>query len=225
MKKVLSILLSCCLMLFFFDIVHAQFGQENEADQVTAASATGSTFDNDADGWLIVGMQGFNWACPPFYGPTNPTWSGTGGNPGGCIIAGDVYQETLFSAPTKFLGNQSASFGKKLKFDIKITKSDSGVEYPAVVLCGAGKSLFYNAKPTTIGEWTTRTIPLNASGWKLSDWENGPTATNEDMKEVLGSLDGLYIITEWYTGSGDLTSLDNVKITSCFINTALYGPE
>ena len=166
-----------------------------------------STFDADAEGWLVVGTGGGYGL--PVSGGTNPYWYVDGGNPGGRISTDDQYGETFFSAPAKFLGDQSPAFGMDLQFDIVITYSDYAT-YPAVILEGAAKSLYYNAPSTVIGDWTTRTIPLVGSGWNLNGWQGAP-ATDADMQEVLGDLRGLYINGEWNTGP-DWADLDNVSL-------------
>ena len=79
-----------------------------------------------------------------------------------------------------------------------------------MVLAGASKYLYYNADPTEVGVWTTRTISLAESGWRLDDWQ-GSDATADDMREVLSDLRGLYINAEWRTGPDD-TLLDNVYL-------------
>lgn len=86
------------LLIFF---VHNSFSQ------IT------STFDVNNDGWTTINANG---------DPT-PTYSSTGGNPGGNIQAFDLpvgasVPIPYFVAPAKFLGNRSFSYGKNLRFDI-----------------------------------------------------------------------------------------------------------
>ncbi len=176
---------------------------------ISVMGQTVSTFDTDADGWLVVGLYG---GYPlPAYGGVTPGWSASAGNPGGGIGATDQYAETFFSAPAKFLGDQADAFGSTFLFDIFISYTDNAV-YPAVVLKGATKGLYYNLLSSPVGVWTTRSIPLLGTGWRLNSW-TGAAATDADMQEVLSSLEGLYINAEWKTGS-DLTYLDNVVMES-----------
>ncbi|MBN1845045.1 MAG: hypothetical protein JW810_05140 [Sedimentisphaerales bacterium] len=163
-----------------------------------------STFDAGPAGWLVVGFPGGYGL--PVTGGVAPDWAGTAGNPGGAIRCGDWYAETFFSAPAAYLGDQSAAFDTALSFDIHITYTD-GAAYPAVILVGASKALYYTVMSTPVGVWTTRNIPLR-QGWKRNSWL-GTDATDADMLEVLSDLRGLYINAEWKTGS-DLTTLDNV---------------
>ncbi len=164
-----------------------------------ARASVTSTFDNDAEGWLVVGTPlGYQL---PVSGGVSPVWTA------GTIYTADAYPETFFSAPTKFLGDSSAALGQSLYFDIWITYSD-GVAYPAAILEGCGKVLYYTIAPTPVNTWTTRAIPLSPSGWKVNNWK-GPDASLADLADVLGKLRGLYILAEWKTGS-DATYLDNV---------------
>ena len=94
-----------------------------------------------------------------------------------------------------------------LQFDILISYSGN-VAYPAVILHGAAKNLYYTIAPTPVGVWTHRIVPLVGAGWKVNSW-TGAAATDADMLEVLSDLKGLYINAEWRSGP-DMTYLDNV---------------
>ncbi len=107
-----------------------------------------STFDSGPESWLVVEVQP-NYLLP-IGGGVAPDWDPSSGNPEGCIFATDQYAETFFSAPAKYLGNQNAAFNNHLSFDIKITYSDH-IAYPAVILEGISKSLYYSAMPTPVG--------------------------------------------------------------------------
>jgi hypothetical protein len=49
-----------------------------------------SSFDTDADGWLVKDLPFPNPGAPPnVLGTFNPTYHGTGGNPGGDITSTD----------------------------------------------------------------------------------------------------------------------------------------
>jgi hypothetical protein len=168
-------------------------------------SAIVSTFDTDAEGWLVVGVQGGYGL--PVTGGIAANWSETYGLLGGGVQTPDQYAETFFSAPAKFLGNQSVAFGTDLQFDIFVSYTDNAV-YPAVILHSAAKNLYYNILTTPINAWAHRSIPLAGVGWKVNGWK-GAAATDADMLEVLSDLQGLYINAEWNTGA-DLTYLDDV---------------
>jgi hypothetical protein len=170
-----------------------------------SGAAIVSTFDADAEGWLVVQVQsGYGL---PVTGGVAANWSATYGLLGGGIETTDQYAETFFSAPAKFLGNQSFAFGTDLQFDIYISYTDNAI-YPAVILHGTTKNLYYNILTTPINAWTHRAIPLAGSGWRIGSY-NGAAATDADMLEVLSDLRGLYINAEWKSGP-DLTYLDDV---------------
>jgi hypothetical protein len=173
------------------------------------------SFENGTSGWTIAGSQ--SGYALPFIGYTAPDFDATNGNSGGTISTVDRYTETFFSIPPEYLGNQSGAFGTNITFDIKISYSDNAT-YPAVILVGQSKVLYFNMMSTIVGQWETRNIPLKGQGWKLNSWQ-GADATDEDMKEVLSNLSGCYINAEWMTGP-DTTYLDNVSFF--FSNTQTY---
>ncbi len=163
-----------------------------------------NAFDFDTEGWLAVELP-FGYALP-ITDSTTPGWTDEG-HPGGALLIADVFAETFFAAPARYLGSQCSAFGSTLRFDILITETDNAW-YPAVILERASKALYYNLPPTPVGVWTTRSIPLSGADWRLNSW-TGPEASDRDMFEVLSDLQGLYINAEWHTGS-DYTLLDNV---------------
>ena len=166
-----------------------------------------NTFDADTEGWLAVEVQ--NGYILPITDSTTPGWT-VEGNPDGTLLITDIFAETFFSAPAAYLGQQCAVFNGHLQFDIQIAETD-GVAYPAVILTGAAKTLYYNLLPTPVSVWTTRRIPLSSADWRVDSW-TGPLASDADMLEVLSDLRGLYINAEWHTGY-DYTMLDNVALT------------
>lgn len=174
---------------------------------VAAPGPIANTFDGDTEGWLAVEVQ--NGFVLPITDSTTPGWTNEG-NPGGALLIADIFAETFFSAPAFYLGQQCAVFNGHLQFDILIIDTDS-IAYPAVILAGAAKTLYYNLLPTPVGVWTTRRIPLSSAGWQVGSW-TGPLASDADMLEVLSDLRGLYINAEWHTGY-DYTTLDNVALT------------
>ncbi|MHB1033919.1 MAG: laminin B domain-containing protein [Pirellulales bacterium] len=170
----------------------------------SAVLAASSTFDTGTDGWKVVGL-GSGYPLPA-YGGVDPSWNESGGNPGGAVFAGDQYAETFFSAPTEFLGNQSARLGNTLGYDLLISYTDNAA-YPAVILAGTDRGLYYVGPIPVLNDWYRFTVPLTATQWKLNNWK-GPAATESDMQAVLADLKGLYVNAEWHTGA-DATYLDN----------------
>src|SRR5438270_5226107 len=70
-----------------------------------------STFEASDEGWTLGGD------------PTSPTpeLRATGGNPGGNICGTDAVQSDIwyFIAPSPFLGDKSAFYGKRLTWDLE----------------------------------------------------------------------------------------------------------
>jgi hypothetical protein len=173
---------------------------------VSPASATLSTFDTSNDGWVIVSYPFQSHVSAPGTSPL--PFDGGFGTPPGSVRVGDVFGETGISAPAGFLGDRSASYGETLSYDIFLRFTDA-LAYPAVVLNGGDKSLYYNAPSPPLDAWEHRVVPLSESGWRVSD--SGVAATEAQFRAVLQNLVGLYIYTEWNTGNDD-TNVDNISI-------------
>ncbi|MEX0741201.1 MAG: FG-GAP-like repeat-containing protein, partial [Phycisphaeraceae bacterium] len=80
-------------------------GQEVEVEAIS------TDFDDPVDqldGWTAFGDTG------------NPRWESEGGNPGGSFAVEDLAQGPVvyFSAPAKFLGDRSSSYGLPLAYDL-----------------------------------------------------------------------------------------------------------
>lgn len=172
---------------------------------VASAAEILSEFSVSADGWAIVGDS---------LGPV--TWQATGGIPGGTIRVTDesVGGVMYWDAPAKFTGNQLAAYGRTLSFSIKHVIGGSSQPFSSedVILGGVGLTLVYDwgANPPP-GVWTTYTIPLTETGWRVGSL-GGPPATTVQMKAVLGSLDSILIRAEFQNGA-DTDYLDNVVLT------------
>lgn len=174
---------------------------------VAPASATNSMFDTSNEGWVIVSYPFRSHVAVPGTAPL--PFDGSFGHPAGSVHVGDVFGETGISAPAAFLGDKSASYGDTLTYDIFLRFSD-GVSYPAVVLNGGTMSLFYEALPPALETWEHRVVPLSEGGWHVSD--SGLSATQGQFQAVLQNLVGLYVYTEWNTGTDD-TNVDNVNMS------------
>ncbi|MBC8424346.1 hypothetical protein H8E07_09505 [bacterium] len=171
------------------------------------AVAISDSFDTDANGWLIVSYP-FRSHVP------SPIMQGVYhddlfGNPPGSIEVGDVYGETGVAAPAPYLGDKSGFYGGSLHYDIYIRYTDN-ITYPAVVLNGGTISLYYDTASPPLNEWESRVIPLAEAGWRVSG--SGFDATEQQFRDVLADLHGLYFYTEWRTGPDD-THFDNPVMT------------
>ncbi len=179
---------------------------------LSVASGQVSTFDADAEGWLLAGPTPESHFGNQNGNSSPATWTDTFGLPPGALFAPDTYYWTWVTAPAAFLGNRCDLQGGALDYDIFITTSDNAA-YPAVALEGRDMTLLYILSPPPLSTWTHITIPLTPDGWVFSDWYwDGPPATSRDLAEVLADLRGLYILTEWQTGP-DATYVDNVTLT------------
>jgi len=177
-----------------------------------AAAVVASTFDSDAEGWIVSGDATSGL----------PTFVGTGGNPGGHIEADDRVSGGVwyFQAPSKFLGDLSGAYGELLRFDLKQTGSGSQFSSDDVILNGGGLELTLDtlANPLPVGEWVSYSVRLDTS----EAWMNGgATATAADVLFVLSSLDRLRIRGEYISGS-DTGRLDNVSVSVVPIPAAVY---
>ncbi len=162
-----------------------------------------SSFEQDAEGWTIIGdAQGSSGT---------PAYEGTDGNPGGCIRADDdsIGDTWYFTAPASYLGDRSETLGRYLSFDLKTTDVTNLKSAPDVLLEGGGLTIAYDATPDPGADWTPYRILLSAEGWRLNNLE-GIAVTDEQFASVLSSLTALRIRGEFNSGP-DTGSLDNVE--------------
>ena len=166
-----------------------------------------STFDMGSDMWQVVGdAEGGGGA---------PDYVTTGGNPGGYISADDdaAGGTWYWSAPLKFLGNQSGAYGKTLSFDLKQSSTSSQFDNTDLIIEGNGITLALDLSSNPDTDWTAYSVRLDTSSdWKHDSLE-GATASAEEIKMVLGSLDRLWIRGEYVDGR-DTGGLDNVRMLS-----------
>ncbi|MCA0444591.1 MAG: T9SS type A sorting domain-containing protein [Bacteroidetes bacterium] len=164
-----------------------------------------SGFDSDADGWQTTAdARRF----------PNPDYFSTGGNPGGFISATDnssgVY--FYFSAPAKFLGDQSGKIGENLFFDINVSHTgEANTALADVRLQGAGFDLLFDLGfPGVANQWLRYEIPLTFNGgWKKTTLA-GSAPTEAEFAQVMADLTLIQIRGE-YTTSPDVVGLDNVQ--------------
>ncbi|MGV3525305.1 MAG: laminin B domain-containing protein [Candidatus Sericytochromatia bacterium] len=162
-----------------------------------------SRFETDYQGWRVAGDAQDGSSVPEF--------KAQGGNPDGHIQAtDDVAGGTWYwDAPERYLGDQSRSYGKSLRFDLKQSILDNQFEESDVILEGDGLTLAFklNAHPGT--DWTAYQVMLNDSaGWKLNTLA-GEAASAAQIQQVLSKLSKLWIRGEYVEGA-DIGGLDNV---------------
>ncbi len=179
---------------------------------VAADPIAGSTFNTNDEGWLVVSTLGY---------VGSPTYSSTGGNPGGCIYATDPDTGAWgFAAPAKFLGDVSDAYGQSFSFDISTDNLEGDTGW--VGLQGAGLEFVapFDA-PSATWQWEERSVLLNESaGWVDPDTLLPPT--QGQMMAVLSDLTGLVITAEFADGA-DTGGLDNVLLAPEPSMLALLG--
>jgi hypothetical protein len=159
-------------------------------------------FVASAEGWTVTGDVSAE--SPALY-------SGGGGNPDGSISwvdGGGSYW--YFTAPAKYLGNDSAFYGGILRFDLKVTAITSLGEAPDVLLTSDTLTLAYDCTPDPTTSYTRYTVHLKETGWKVGTL-SGAAATVAQFKQVLSKLTRLRIRGEFNVGS-DTGHLDNVYL-------------
>lgn len=177
-----------------------------------ASFAAESTFDVNADGWQTCNVDfGFGPTLAEDFTPAN--YRATEGNPPGSIAVGDSLGGWgFFAAPSKFLGDQSTTFGGALSFDTYSTSSD-GVVYPSAILTSGTTALFALSAPPA-ATWTNVSISLTGAAWSLSSGLGGAPIADSLLQSVLSNLDGIYIEADWLTQPTETTGLDNVRLSS-----------
>lgn len=170
----------------------------------TARAGVASFFDADSDGWTAIGDTVAGIEYLP-----------SGGNPGGCVRVKDdaVGGVWYFVAGPAYLGNQLASYGQLLRFDLRqvITGGSNQFASDDVILENGPLRLVYDVPvdPPVNGAWQSTSVLLSdAAAWKVGS-AGGPPATQAQIQNVLANLTGFRIRGEYQSGE-DTGSLDNV---------------
>jgi hypothetical protein len=163
------------------------------------ASKPVSKFKHGVEGWTVVGDP---------QSPT-PTHIKRGGDPGGYIETTDAAQGGImyWSAPAKFLGDQSAHYGGTLHYALRETAEGHQFNASDVILKGGATRLTYDTATNPGPAWTKYQVPLSEAGWMKGDLP----ATRADMLAVLSSLKVVLIRAEFASHS-ETDDLDTVSI-------------
>ena len=213
-KIVLFYIGSCALMLLSFfhcgDLTAPpEDGLPEEPEIIILAQ---STFYQDDEGWLTIGDAG----------PT-PDYHDTGGSSG----EGDGYISVIdrntgiawyWEAPSKFLGNQEQAYGGTLSFDLKQNTpgSQSNTNNDVRLLGKIGDvntTLVYSTDSNPGTVWTSYIVNLTADSDWYKETFGGDVPTESEMREVLATLEHIYIRGEFSTAR-DTGSLDSVFLRS-----------
>jgi hypothetical protein len=166
-----------------------------------------SYFSQDDEGWLIVGDAQKQSAKPDYVDKD--------GNPGGYLSAKDNATGGVWywSAPAKFLGNKSSSYGEKISFSLKQSSTDNQFDADDVILFGNEKKIVFNTPKNPDKSWTDYSVMLSEeAGWKY-DNSSGGAVSKDDFIKILRDLTAIHIRGEFVTGE-DTGGLDNVILYS-----------
>ncbi|MBS0300252.1 MAG: PEP-CTERM sorting domain-containing protein [Proteobacteria bacterium] len=179
---------------------------------LAASSLVSSTFDSDADGWAGLTTDGSaTWSV--ITSGLIPAHSADGVPAGSITLADPDSQWTYFSAPGKFLGDQSAAFGGSLQFDSRYVVAGTSYSNEAeVILKGAGLTLVYEITDSLPATWTHFDAALSAGAWRIADTFSGAFATDAQLLAVLSNLNALWINAEHFTPVMEVIALDNVNL-------------
>ena len=163
-----------------------------------------SSFDTDAEGWAAIGDAG-----------GGVIYESQDGNPGGYIRVVDSGSgEVMYwTAPSKFLNDQSALYRGSLQFDYQQSDVDNQIATTDdVTLEGAGIRLVFDVPGNPGTSWTHIIVPIDEqAGWLIENTKKAPTQLQ--MQQVLANLTLLQIRAEYRSGF-DVDGLDNVELSS-----------
>ncbi len=169
-----------------------------------------SLFENDAEGWKIVGdAQG---------GYVEPSYSPDGGLTGGYIYAEDDVTGGwwYFMAPESYSGDKTNYYGAFLKYSqFQVSDMSDQRQEADIVFRNGDKIITYVHRPEDYpgSNWTPYAIPISTgNGWFKGHYDSGVVATETDMKEVLSNVTEFVIRGEFEHGP-DKGGLDNVVIS------------
>lgn len=180
------------------------------ASTLLAHADISSDFSTGDEGWSVRDLQSSDLST--LVGTYPVVHHASGGNPDGFIASNDPSDYSFyFSAPAKFLGDRSTSFGLTLSYDLSNTGTQRYSEHADLIIEGAGKRLFNDLLVSPTADWQSYMTTLDVGhGWKLGSTA-GAAASAQDIKDVLGSLDSLLICGE-YTWGAETSQLDNVVL-------------
>ena len=180
----------------------------------TTKAAAISTFDSGAEGWTVVNFTDLSNNAYTITGTNSPTFTASGGNPGGYISSADPdTSDFTFSAPAAFRSGFPTIPGGMVSYDLTHTGT---VDYQTsdVILEGGGLRLLWQSSPALNPNsgWTTVSFNLAPSPqWHLGT-TTGALASNSDFATVLANVSGFYVRGEYTNGLGETAGVDNVRV-------------
>jgi hypothetical protein len=185
----------------------------------SAGVIASSSFTSNAESWTGVTANpgsSFDIVLTPAV-----AYHSTGGNPGGYIALLDPDgNDTMFSAPSPFLGNLSSILNGSISYS---TITDQTPDYSGalVVIKGGGLVLVYftGSQPAVQGQWAAVTVPVApGANWHLRS-TGGSVAALSDFQTALANVTSLYITAENHNGTTETTGLDTVALNAPDIGT------
>ena len=182
------------------------------------AQQISSDFITDAEDWIVVGD-----ATSAF-----PQYVADGGNSGGFISADDTSTGGVWywSAPAKFLGDQSNSFGKTLSFDLKQSSINAQFDTDDLMISNDEITIVYDLADNPGTDWTSYSVILDTiNAWQVGSIIDGQFASSEQIMAVLSNISSLKIRGEYVNGA-DTGGLDNVILAQTTMATDSFSrPE
>jgi hypothetical protein len=168
-----------------------------------------STFDNHNEEWEVVHIEPTvhtGGAAPMGWAPWSPL-----GTPAGSLRVGDVAPWTWIQAPPPFRGEFFGAYGGVLAWDLFIRNADPGAIYPTAAIVGVENTLYarINNNQLQLNHWNSLSYPLLPGPWRLNSYGSETFATEQEIRDVLNDVQGVYLTTEYATGNDD-TNIDNV---------------
>ncbi|PJX22822.1 hypothetical protein CAP47_07300 [Psychroflexus sp. S27] len=171
------------------------------------ASIEDSLFEDDAEGWTIVGdAQG---------GYIEASYSEEGGVIEGYIYADDDVAGGVwyFSAPDDYLGDKNEYYGATLNYSLFQNSAMSDqFESEDIIFKSDEKQIFYLISEYPTSDWTPYSIEIMDNGqWYYGSFDENTIATEAQIKDVLSNVTEFWIRGEFESGSDD-GGLDKVEI-------------
>jgi hypothetical protein len=164
----------------------------DQANNACILKPFSSSFRDDDDGWRVLGGD--------FASPTRPTWVPF-------VVTAEGHGDWYWIAPTKFNGDLSTLFGKRLTFEWSTEGgcTDAALFRGMVRATGGGLTLIWGDRPPRSLERTTFSASLEESeAWFVEATDQ--RATDDDIRSVLGEVERIEIFgqRELCAGSASL---------------------
>ncbi|MBK7404229.1 MAG: hypothetical protein IPJ41_06245 [Phycisphaerales bacterium] len=177
------------------------------------AGVVTSTFDVNAEGWLVAdGDSPSNQSTT-----ATPVYNGVAGNFGGFVTPPLKWStEAFLIAPTKFVGDQSSNIGGSISVDRRfyepgVISQPLQFDYPVdLTMTGASMSIGVDLAPVPLLSWDTQTVDLTtAAGWFHLD--TGIPATADEINAVVADLVDIRVRANLNDAGGNI-GMDNFTL-------------